>query len=89
MTVVNAFSCVVFRCTKSAPIQIGAEMIVNEKDPKCLIWVANYFADKTLQREKFLVRFKLPETAKKFLQAFKKAIKAAQKLEQKQAANNN
>ncbi|KAM8703533.1 hypothetical protein ACLKA7_008195 [Drosophila subpalustris] len=48
-----------------------------DKDAKSLLWAANDFADEKLQLEKFLVRFKLPETAKQFKLAFEEAAKSA------------
>lgn len=64
--------------------KITADLIVNtiEKDPKAIIWAANDYADEKLQLEKFFVRFKLPETAKQFLEAFKKEIKEANSSEE-------
>lgn len=47
-----------------------------DKDAKSLLWAANDFADEKLQLEKFLVRFKLPETAKQFKLAFEEAAKS-------------
>ncbi|XP_075147018.1 nucleoporin 358 [Haematobia irritans] len=50
---------------------------------KCFIWAAHDFADEEVRLEKFLVRFKLPETAKQFHDAFKQAQKEAEALSKK------
>ncbi|KAH8359327.1 hypothetical protein KR093_005821 [Drosophila rubida] len=50
-----------------------------DKDGKSFLWVANDFADEKLQLEKFLVRFKLPETAQSFQKAFEEAAEDASK----------
>ncbi|KAH8232523.1 hypothetical protein KR032_008633 [Drosophila birchii] len=41
-----------------------------DKDKKSFLWAANDFADEQLTLEKFLVRFKTPETAEEFRVAF-------------------
>ncbi|KAH8343760.1 hypothetical protein KR059_007337 [Drosophila kikkawai] len=41
-----------------------------DKDKKSFLWAANDFADEQLTLEKFLVRFKAPETAEEFRVAF-------------------
>ncbi|XP_017873495.1 PREDICTED: E3 SUMO-protein ligase RanBP2 isoform X2 [Drosophila arizonae] len=48
-----------------------------DKEEKSFLWAANDFADEKLRLEKFLVRFKLAETAKEFKLAFEKAAKEA------------
>ncbi|ALC45939.1 Nup358, partial [Drosophila busckii] len=48
-----------------------------DAEGKSFIWGANDFADEKLTVEKFLVRFKLPETAKEFKAAFDDAVKSA------------
>ncbi|KAI8124673.1 RANBP2-like and GRIP domain-containing protein 1 [Lucilia cuprina] len=53
-------------------------LTVPKNETKGFIWAANDFADESLQLEKFFVRFKLPETAKQFQEAFKKAQKEAE-----------
>lgn len=62
--------------------KITPELIltVPNNESKGLIWVANDFADEELHLEKFFVRFKLPETAKQFQEAFKKAQKEVESL---------
>ncbi|EDW81043.2 uncharacterized protein Dwil_GK11229 [Drosophila willistoni] len=55
-----------------------------DSEKKSFIWAANDFADETLHWEKFLVRFKLPETALQFKQAFKEAQNDMVKLKDKQ-----
>ncbi|XP_036335506.1 E3 SUMO-protein ligase RanBP2-like [Rhagoletis pomonella] len=57
----------------------------NEK--KGHIWVANDFADEELKTERFFVRFKLPESAQQFYDAFKKAQKEAEELDRKKEAS--
>jgi len=47
-----------------------------DKEGKSFLWVANDFADEKLQMEKFLVRFKLPDTATQFKLAFEEAVKS-------------
>ncbi|XP_068155245.1 E3 SUMO-protein ligase RanBP2 [Drosophila tropicalis] len=55
-----------------------------DSEKKSFIWAANDFADEHLQLETFLVRFKLPETALQFQQAFKAAQNDIVKLKDKQ-----
>ncbi|KAH8311834.1 hypothetical protein KR044_008221 [Drosophila immigrans] len=61
-------------------ITAGMQLTTPEQDKegKSFLWVANDFADEKLQMEKFLVRFKLPETAQRFKTAFEEAAKNAQ-----------
>ncbi|XP_062122117.1 LOW QUALITY PROTEIN: E3 SUMO-protein ligase RanBP2 [Drosophila sulfurigaster albostrigata] len=54
-----------------------------DKEGKSFLWGANDFADEKLQLEKFLVRFKLPETAQRFKTAFEEAAKDAKTAEAK------
>ncbi|XP_061398604.1 E3 SUMO-protein ligase RanBP2 [Musca vetustissima] len=62
--------------------KITPELIltVPNKETKGFIWAANDFADEELRLEKFFVRFKVPEIAKEFQEAFKKAQKEAESL---------
>ncbi|XP_030568184.1 E3 SUMO-protein ligase RanBP2 [Drosophila novamexicana] len=46
-----------------------------DKEEKSFLWAANDFADEKLKVEKFLVRFKLAETAKDFKLAFEQAAR--------------
>ncbi|XP_013108184.2 E3 SUMO-protein ligase RanBP2 isoform X1 [Stomoxys calcitrans] len=56
---------------------------------KCFIWAAHDFADEEVRLEKFLVRFKLPETAKQFQETFKKAQEEAESLTKKDEEKSN
>uniref|UniRef100_A0A1I8MWD0 E3 SUMO-protein ligase RanBP2 n=1 Tax=Musca domestica TaxID=7370 RepID=A0A1I8MWD0_MUSDO len=62
--------------------KITPELIltVPNKETKGFIWAANDFADEELRLEKFFVRFKVPDVAKEFQEAFKKAQKEAESL---------
>ncbi|KAH8331011.1 hypothetical protein KR067_010246, partial [Drosophila pandora] len=50
-----------------------------DKGNKTLMWAANDFADEQLTLEKFLVRFKTPETAEEFRVAFTKVAEQSAK----------
>ncbi|KAH8335549.1 hypothetical protein KR074_005132 [Drosophila pseudoananassae] len=61
--------------TITSDMDIG--YIGQEKDRNKLIWAANDFADEKLTLETFLVRFKAPETANEFREAFTAAKQSA------------
>lgn len=60
-----------------------------DKSNKSLMWAANDFADEQLTLEKFLVRFKTPETAEEFRVAFTKVAEQSATTKQAEKPKEN
>lgn len=55
----------------------GMTIKFKEGNEKALLWKAKDFSEEELRDETFVARFKTPDEAKQFKEAFKQAIKLA------------